>query len=352
MNRIDIKDYGYTEFYEKQVQEFGIVEKELIPGRVVEVHKDQYKIITEYGETDATLKGSIFYNDRFTKEFPTVGDFLLVKNNPMGEDVIYEVLQRKSKFSRMDSWNRKEQLVAANFDYVFITVSLNHDFNIKRIERYLACAWQSGATPVMVLTKKDLCEDCDEIIAQLEEIAFGVDIMPVSSYTGEGILELDKYIKPGKTIVFLGSSGVGKSSLVNAIAGNEIMKVNEIREDDSKGRHTTTHRQLSILKDNTMVIDTPGMREMEMWDAQEGIDETFSEIEELSKQCKFNDCSHNKEPNCAVKQAIENGTLSEKRYKNYIKMQKEAVYAKNKENRKAILENAAIGKKSAKFQRR
>lgn len=352
MNRIDIKDYGYTEFYEKQVQEFGIVEKELIPGRVVEVHKDQYKIITEYGETDATLKGSIFYNDRFTKEFPTVGDFLLVKNNPMGEDVIYEVLQRKSKFSRMDSWNRKEQLVAANFDYIFITVSLNHDFNIKRIERYLACAWQSGATPVVILTKKDLCEDCDEIITQLEEIAFGVDIMPVSSYTGEGIMELDKYIKPGKTIVFLGSSGVGKSSLVNAIAGNEIMKVNEIREDDSKGRHTTTHRQLSILKDNTMVIDTPGMREMEMWDAQEGIDETFSEIEELSKQCKFNDCSHNKEPNCAVKQAIENGTLSEKRYKNYIKMQKEAVYAKNKENRKAILENAAIGKKSAKFQRR
>lgn len=352
MNKIDIKNYGYTEFFAKQVEEFRNVDKELIPARVIEVHKEQYKIVNEYGEKDARLKGSIFYNDRFTKEFPTVGDFIMVKNNPMGEDIVFDVLKRKSKFSRMDSWNRKEQLVAANFDYVFITVSLNYDFNIKRIERYLASAWQSGGTPVIILTKKDLCEDLDDIVSKLEEIAFGVDIVAVSSYTGEGINELERFIKPGKTVVFLGSSGVGKSSLTNAIAGEEIMKVNEIREDDSKGRHTTTHRQLITIKDHFMIIDTPGMREMEVWSVEEGIDETFSDIEALAKKCKFSDCKHHKEPHCAVKEAIENGSLSEDRYKNYIKLQKEAAYAKNKENRKAILENAAIRKKSIKFQKK
>ncbi|MDD7795464.1 ribosome small subunit-dependent GTPase A [Clostridium sp. 'White wine YQ'] len=331
MNNSIIEKYGYTDFYEKQLLELDSLDNELIPGRIVEVHKEQYKIITEYGEVPGKLKGSIFYSDKVENIYPTVGDFVLLKYNPYGESTIYKVLERRTKFSRLDSWNRIEQVVAVNFDYVFIMVSLNQDFNIKRIERYLSTAWQSGGIPVIILTKADLCDDYQTEKNEIENIAVGVDVIPVSSYTGKGIDLLDKYIKPKKTIVFLGSSGVGKSSLVNRVSGKEVMKVNSIREDDSKGKHTTTHRQLIMLDNGTMVIDTPGMRELEMWNVTDGLDITFSEIEELAVKCKFRDCSHQSEPGCAVKDALETGELSKDRWNNYLKLKKEAEFAKRKE---------------------
>ena len=334
MNNINLEEYGYNDFYKRQVEEMNIDDKDIVPARVIEVHKEQYKVISRFGEKSAKLKGSLFYNDSFENEYPTVGDFVLVKYNHMGDDVIYEVLKRKSKFSRLDSWNLKEQIVAANFDYVFIVVSMNYDFNIKRIERYIACAWQSGGTPVIILTKCDLCSDYSEMIEKLNEIAFGIDIFAVSSYTGYGIDKLKKYIKRNKTLVLLGSSGVGKSSLTNTLAGKEIMKVNDIREDDSKGRHTTTHRQMIFVSDGNMVIDTPGMREMGLWDAENGMDETFSDIEELAHNCKFSDCTHNSEPGCAVRKALQEDTLSKERFKNYLKLQKEVKFAMEKEKRK------------------
>lgn len=350
MSKEKFESYGYTKFYKKQIEVLDIDDKEFFPARVTEVHRERYKIVTEFGENNAILKSSIFYNDE-NNVYPTVGDFVVVVRNPYGDDIIYKVLDRKSKFSRMDTWNSKEQIVATNFDYVFIITSLNHDFNIKKMERYLASAWQSGGTPIIILTKSDLCSDYSVYEAELENVAIGVPIIAVSSFTGEGLTELQNYIKPSSTIVFLGSSGVGKSSLVNAIAGEDIMKVNDVREDDSKGRHTTTHRQLIMMENGTMIIDTPGMRELGLWHVSEGLSTTFSDIEEIASKCKFRDCSHNTEPKCAVREAIENGELSHERWNNYIKLEKEARFAEKKEKVNIMLKEKSKQKNISKFQK-
>lgn len=345
-----IKDYGYSEFFNEQINTLDIGDVELIPARVIEVHREEYKIVSDYGEKTARLKASLFYNDE-SSIYPAIGDFVLVKRNPYGEDVIYRVLDRKSKFSRMDTWNNKEQIVATNFDYVFIISSLNQDFNINKMERYISTSWDSGGNPVIILTKADLCDDCNKYLESLESIAIGVPIIVVSSHNGIGLEEVQKYIKAKNTIVFLGSSGVGKSSLVNAIAHKDIMKVNDIRFDDDKGRHTTTHRQLIMLENGSMIIDTPGMRELGMWDVSDGISTTFNEIDNLAKNCRFSDCKHTSEPGCAIKAALEVGELSEDRWKNYVKLMKEAVFAKRKENINQMLKEKSYKKNISKFQK-
>lgn len=329
MNK-NIENCGFTDFFRNQIQSINKDKEDLVVARIIAVHKEMYTIIYGNLEKRARLKGSIFYKDK-SSIYPAVGDFVLVKENPYGEDIIYHILERKSKFSRYDSHYEKEQMIAANFDHVFIISSLNHDFNLKRIERYLAITWESGANPVIVLTKSDLVDDIEEYSMEIDNIAIGVPVFFISSITGEGIDELKEYLKPRETIVFLGSSGVGKSTLVNALSGENIMKVNDIREDDSKGRHTTTHRQLIMLSNGTMIIDTPGMRELALWNIEDGLDTTFSEIEELSRLCRFKDCTHNKEPGCAIKKALLSGELPYDRWNNYLKLQKEAKFAAKKE---------------------
>lgn len=325
--------YGFDNFFEKQLENFDLLKDELVVGRITEVHREQYKLITADYENNARLKGSVFYDTSKPTSYPAVGDFVLVKHNTIGDDIIYSVLERKTKFSRIDTFtNEKEEIVATNFDMCVIVTSLNYDFNVKRIERYLTVAWQSGAIPIIVLTKADLCNNIQYYLDELYEVAIGVDIITVSSVTGEGIDELLKLIKPSQTIVFLGSSGVGKSSLVNKIANDEVMKVNSIREDDSKGKHTTTHRQLIILKNGTMIIDTPGMRSLGMWDVSEGLNATFNDIVELTTKCKFKNCSHDTEPNCAIKEALESGKVSIDRWKSFLKLEKETRYAERKED--------------------
>lgn len=333
MNK-SIENYGFDDYFKKQLEAIDIKEESLVPARVTTVHKGIYRIIYDNREKIARPKSSNMYKDLLV--YPTVGDFVLVKPNSYGDDIIYHLLDKKSKFSRYDSHYEREQLVAANFDHVFIISSLNYDFNLRRIERYLSIAWESGGSPAIILSKSDLIDDVEEYKTGLDTIAVGVPVFFISSVTGEGIQELRDYLKPRDTIVFLGSSGVGKSSLVNSLSGKDIMKVNDIREDDSKGRHTTTHRELIMLDIGTMVIDTPGMRELGVWNIEDGIDTTFKDIEELSQHCRFNDCRHETEPGCAIKEALLNGELSQKRWNNYLKLQKEAKFTAKKEKMNLI----------------
>lgn len=300
-----------------------------IPARVTAVHKERYELVCEYGMVYARLKTKEYYGGY--EEFPTTGDFVIINYIESGDSQIIATLPRKTFFSRKDPTpGRGEQVVAANFDYVFIMQSLNHDFNEKRLERYMTLAWQSGATPVVVLTKADLVPEYDEYVQAVGMIAPGVNVHAISSVTGDGLDELALYMKPGKTIALLGSSGIGKSSLVNVLSGEELMAVNGIREHDSKGRHTTTHRQLIMLESGAMIIDTPGMRELGMWDVSSGLGEAFADVEQYLGSCRFSDCKHMTEPGCAIKAAIESGELSEERWESYMRLKKEAKYSDDK----------------------
>ena len=295
-----------------------------IPARVTAQHKERYEIVCEHGPAYARLKTKEYFVD--SQDFPTTGDFVMVNYIENGDSQILATLPRRTFFSRREPGPvPRDQAVAANFDYVFIMQSLNLDFNPKRLERYLTLAWQSGATPVILLTKADLVEDYWDYLTQVERVAAGVNTHVVSAHTGYGLQRLNAYLQPGNTVVFLGSSGVGKSSLVNALAGEEIMTVNGIREDDSKGRHTTTHRQLIRLSSGVMIIDTPGMRELGMWDISEGLGDAFSDVEKFLGKCRFSDCRHESEPGCAIKAALATGELDVERWESYQKLKEEAV---------------------------
>ena len=312
---MNIKDYGILPNTENLPG---------IPARVTAVHKERYEIVCEFGSTHARLKTKEYYVD--TQDFPTTGDFVMVNYIDNGDSRIIATLPRRTFFSRREPGPiPRDQAVAANFDYVFIMQSLNMDFNPKRLERYLTLAWQSGATPVILLTKADLVEDYWAYLTQVERVATGVNTHVVSAHTGFGLNRLNAYLQPGNTVVFLGSSGVGKSSLVNALAGEEIMTVSAIREDDSKGRHTTTHRQLIRLKSGVMIIDTPGMRELGMWDISQGLPDAFADVEQFLGKCRFSDCRHESEPGCAIKAAIDSGELDIQRWESYQRLSEEAV---------------------------
>lgn len=299
-------------------------------ARIIAVHKERYEIICNMGTGFAILKSGTFY-DNPDSIYPTIGDFVLIDWNESGESRITQTLKRTSQFSRVDpSPDRMhEQVIAANFDYVFIMQSLNSNFNLRRLERYLTLAWRSGAIPVVILTKSDLENDVFSKVLEVQEMAIGVDVIAISVKTGEGIDKIKKYFSEKKTIVFLGSSGVGKSTLVNYLAGKEVMVTNEIREDDARGRHTTTHRQIIMLPTGTMVIDTPGMRELGMWEADQGLDKTFSDVESYIGMCKYTNCTHTSEPGCAIINAIEKGELSRDRFDSYIKLKNESKYIEN-----------------------
>lgn len=329
---MNIKDYGLKE--EKIAGKING-----IPARIITTYRDRYEIVSDKGKGFARLKKGSFY-DNPNAIYPTIGDFVMIEWNSMGDSQIIETLKRDSSFSRASSsadrnhemHTQHEQLVAANFDYVFIMQSLNDDFNIRRIERYLTLAWESGAIPVIVLTKCDLLDDVESYISEIESVAIGVDVYAISCKAKIGLEKLQKYFKKGNTLVFLGSSGVGKSTLVNTLIGRDVMKTSEIREDDSKGRHTTTNRQLLMLPTGAMVIDTPGMRELGMWNCDDGIDKTFQDVEKYFGTCKFSDCTHTSEPGCKVLEAIKNGELSEERYNAYMKLKNEARYNSDSES--------------------
>ena len=345
-----LEQYGYSHFFETQITEEEHAAG-ILPARVLNVQKETYQIVSVHGIKTAKLKSSIFYQNAEFMIYPAVGDFVLVQYNKSGDDLILRVLDRKSSFTRKNPSvlgisNSMMQVIASNFDYLLIATSLNQDYNPRRIERYLAAAWQTNATPVLVLTKADLISD-DFDLSELASIAPGIECFVVSSLTGEGIDELKAFLQSGKTYAITGSSGIGKSSLLNALSGEELMKVNSIREDDDKGRHTTTYRQLFTLPQGALFIDTPGMREFQILDVQEGLSTSFSEIEELATSCRFSDCKHKSEPGCAVKQALEDGTLSMERFISYQKLLKESAH----EAKKALILQAKMNNYAKKMRK-
>ena len=297
-------------------------------ARVSAVHKERWQLRAENGEElFARLKSSVYYADSATAAYPTVGDYVAYQPNDAGDALITETLPRRSLFTRLDPRTRQQaQAVAANFDTVFVMTSANQDFSAGRLERYITESWQSGATPVVLVTKCDLCADAESYLAEAARVCVDVDVLPISSVTGEGLAALSPYLAPGRTVVFLGSSGVGKSTLVNALIGREAMKTGAIRQDDEEGRHTTTYRQLLSLPGGAFVIDTPGMRELGMWDVSVGLDRAFAEIDALAESCRFRDCTHRTEPGCAVRAALESGELDEKRYRSYLRLAEQARY--------------------------
>lgn len=331
--KIDLQEYGYT----PQFQVFGSEYPELSPARVILQEKGMYKIISSYGESLAVVSGKLRYNAVTSEDLPAVGDFVMADIDENGENsVIHHILNRKSKFIRKSAGTANtQQLVAANIDKVFLCMSLNNDFNIRRLERYISIAWESGATPIIVLTKADLCDDKNSRLAEAEAVAFGINIAVVSANTEDKYKEIEKYIKPQETIALIGSSGVGKSTMINYFLGDNIIKTNGLRNDD-KGRHTTTHRELIKLKNGGIIIDTPGMREFGMWDNSEGINKSFNDIEVLAQACKFKNCTHENEPDCAVQKAIKNGELSLERLLSYRKLIIENAY--NQDSKKYLAE--------------
>ena len=303
----DITEYGFP-------RELLPADGAAQPARVTAVFKERWQLITPEGERYAQLKKKEYYYQ--AQPFPTTGDYVLARP-ASGDWQIVRTLHRKSFFSRMDSWHGTEQAVAANMDVVFAVQSLNENFSVKRLERYLTLAWNSGAQPVVLLTKSDLPGDHLQAVRAAEEAAGDAPVIALSARTGQGMETLEPWLKPRQTAVFLGSSGVGKSSLVNRLAGEEVMSTGGLRERDSAGRHTTTHRQLLRLPSGALVMDTPGMRELGMWDSLEGLAEAFPDVERFLGRCRFSDCKHETEPGCAIRAALASGELPPERWKSY-----------------------------------
>ena len=301
-------------------------------GRITLREKGGYRIRTSMGEQNALVSGKFQFDAQSPSDYPAVGDYVMVSYADPDTAVIHQVLPRRSLFVRRAAGTSKmEQVVAANIDTVFLCMSLNNDFNLRRLERYLAATWESGAAPVVVLTKADLCEDVSSKQAEVETITMGVPILTTSAMDTDGYGQIMPYITEGRTVAFVGSSGVGKSTLINRLLGEERLATDGLRNDD-KGRHTTTHRELLLLPNGAMVIDTPGMRELGMWDAAPGVEQTFTDIEALAAQCRFRNCSHTSEPGCAVRAAIRSGELDSGRWLSYQKLKNENSYAADSES--------------------
>ena len=299
----------------------------LRPGRVAIQHRGAYVLLAEEGEVWANVSGRLRHAADSTADLPAVGDWVAY-DFPPGSDRagVQAILPRRSAFRRKQAGHETaEQVVAANVDVLFLLTSLNQDLNVRRIERYMTLAWESGADPVVVLTKADLCPDVAPALALVESVAFGVPVHVTSALTGAGFEAVRAHLEGGRTGAAVGSSGVGKSTLINGLCGEERLATSEIR-DDGRGRHTTSHRELIVLPGTGCVIDTPGMRELQLWDSAEGLERAFEDIEAVIAACKFSDCGHDTEPGCAVQSGLSDGSLDGERFESYQKLQRELHY--------------------------
>jgi ribosome biogenesis GTPase len=324
---------GWSPYFEEQFTPYAA--QGLTPARVAIEHRDSYVLYAEAGELHGEVSGRFRADARSRADHPAVGDWVAADGE---HGIIRALLPRRTRFSRKVAWSpTEEQVVAANADVVFLVLGLDANFNVRRLERYLTMGWESGAEPLVVLTKRDLCDDVESRVAEAEAVAFGVPVLAVSAVTGEGLDELGGRLAGHRTGAFLGSSGVGKSTLINSFLGYQALPTRGVR-DDGRGRHTTTRRELVLLPSGGIVIDTPGMRELQLWSADDGIGAAFRDVEDLAAQCRFTDCGHDTEPDCAVQAALADGTLDPERLDSYERLQRELRRLETKIDKRARAE--------------
>lgn len=335
-----LTSYGWSERLQREFE--TLAAEGLVPGRIIVQHRGGFRLITDAGEAEARAAGRLMQAP--PEERPVAGDWVAVERRE-GQDLglIQRLLPRSSVFVRRAAGRGGvAQAVAANADVAFLVTSLNSDLNLRRLERYLATTYESGARPVVVLTKADLAEDVAGQVAEVEAVALDAPVIAVSAKRGEGLDAVAAHLEPGRTAVLLGMSGAGKSTLLNALAGAERMATAEIREDDARGRHTTTHRELVLLPSGGLILDTPGMRELGLWEVDAGLSAAFTDVEAIAAQCRFSDCSHRTEPGCAVRAALADGTLDEARWRSYEKLQAELAFEHRREDPRAAAENKKL----------